>query len=383
MVRPKIFLLAFAYLSYAVRLPAQIATDPLSAAPPHPILEREAAIRAGLAWLESMQKPDGTWSDNRFPALTALPLWAFAQSDYPNREPIIRKAVAFLVACAKEDGGIYQVLPGRGGGLSTYNTAICLAALHAVQDPSLTPLLLRARRFLAAAQNLEDGPHYGGMGYDAKSDRPYADLNNTVWAIEAMRRTETLEDLRPAGDPRADLNWDALRAYLKKVQNTQDAGADNAGGFFYRVDESKAGVETNAQGAILFRSYGSMTYAGLLSLLYAAVDRQDPRVQSAYDWAVRHWTLEENPGLGQEGLYYFYHILTKALVAYGRSEIPPAGIRKEPLPWKKALTDRLLSLQKPGALPSQIYWVNDAGRWQESDPVLVTSYTVLALQMLR
>jgi len=376
-------LIGLAFLSGTLVLRAQPSEPAAPLALPSPIREREAAIHAGLAWLESVQKPDGSWSDSRFPALTALPLWAFAQSDYPNREAIIRKAVAFLASCAREDGGIYQVLPGRGGGLSTYNTAICLAALHAVRDPALTPLLLRARRFLAAAQNLEEGPHYGGMGYDAASDRPYADLNNTVWAVEAMRRTESLEDLRPAGETRADMNWEAVRAYLRKVQNTREAGPDHEGGFFYRVDESKAGTETNAQGKVIFRSYGSMTYAGLLSLIYAAVDRQDPRVQSAFDWAVRHWTLDENPGMGAEGLYYFYHILTKALAAYGRPDIPPSGNRSTPIPWKEALTDRLLALQKPGPKPGQIYWVNETGRWQESDPVLVTSYTILALQMLR
>jgi len=337
------------------------------------------AIRRGLAWLKACQKPDGSWSDARYPALTALPLWCFAQSDFPDRGPLMQKATAFILETAQEDGGFYRVLPGRGGGLSTYNTAICLAALAALNDPALTPVLLKARRFLASAQHAGDNLHRGGMGYDASSERPYSDLNNTVWAVEAMKRTEKLEDLRPAGTPRADLNWQALQDYLKRCQNSAAEGPAEAGGFRYRPEESKAGAATNQQGALVFRSYGSMTYAGMLSLIYANVDRDDPRVRTAFDWATRHWTLEENPGMGAEGHYYFFNILAKTLAAYGRSTFPVPK-QPQPLAWKTALSEKLAALQKPGPEPGQGYWVNDAGRWQEADPVLVTAYAILALQ---
>ena len=351
-------------------------------APQPPPATREEAIARGLEWLKAQQKPDGSWSDPRYPALTALPLWCFAQSEFPGREAILSKAAAFIVACAQEDGGLYRVLPGRGGGLSTYNTAIGLAALGALNDPAHAPVLLKARRFLAAAQHAGDDPNNGGMGYDAKSERPYSDLNNTVWAVEAMKRTEKWEDLRPAGTPKADLNWTALQDYLKRCQNTDAAGPDEAGGFSYRPDESKAGAATNAQGVLVFRSYGSMTYAGMLSLIYANVDRSDPRVKSAFDWSARHWTLEENPGVGSEGLYYFYNILAKTLAAYGRSEFGVKG-QEKPVAWKKALTDKLLAVQQPGPVKGQGFWINAAGRWQEADPVLVTAYSILALQYAR
>ena len=142
---------------------------------------------------------------------------------------------------------------------------------------------------------------------------------------------------------------------------------------------AKAGAATNQQGALVFRSYGSMTYAGMLSLIYANVDRDDPRVRTAFDWATRHWTLEENPGMGAEGHYYFFNILAKTLAAYGRSTFPVPE-QPQPLAWKTALAEKLTALQKPGLEPGQGYWVNDAGRWQEADPVLVTAYAILALQ---
>ncbi len=362
----------------AAPVAAAVVTAPPVAVQPQPASGAEA-IQRGLEWLQAQQKPDGSWSDASYPALTALPLWCFAQSDFKGREAIIKKALAFIESCAQEDGGIYRNLPGRGGGLSNYNTAICLAALSALNDPSLTPLLLKARRFLAAAQNSGDDINSGGMGYDAKSDRPYSDLNNTVWAVEAMRLTEKLEDLRPAGTGKADLNWDAVQKYLARCQNTAAAGPADQGGFSYRPNESKAGVETNAQGVVVFRSYGTMTYAGILSLIYANVDRSDARVKSALDWACHHWTLDENPGVGAEGQYFFYNILAKALAVSGRTELTVSG-QEKPLAWRQAVTEKLCSLQQTGPVKGQGYWINNAGRWQESDPVLVTAYVILGLQ---
>jgi squalene-hopene/tetraprenyl-beta-curcumene cyclase len=362
--------------------PAAIPGMPLPATLHTPPATGPEAVQRGLEWLKAQQKPDGSWSDERYPALTALPLWCFAQSDFPGRDEIIKKAVAFIASCAQEDGGIYRNLAGRGGGLSTYNTAICLAALGTLNDPALTPLLLKARRFLAAAQYIGDDANSGGMGYDAKSERPYSDLNNTVWAVEAMRLTEKLEDLRPAGTAKADMNWEAVQKYLTRCQNTATSGPADQGGFSYRPDESKAGLQTNAQGVVVFRSYGTMTYAGILSMIYAKVDRSDARIKSALDWAARHWTLEENPGMGAEGQYYFYNILAKALAISGRSELPVPG-KDKPIVWRQAMADKLLALQQPGPVKGQGFWINNAGRWQESDPVLVTSYVILGLQAAR
>ena len=39
--------------------------------------EAGIAIEKGLDWLRKHQNPDGSWSLNDYPALTALPLWAY------------------------------------------------------------------------------------------------------------------------------------------------------------------------------------------------------------------------------------------------------------------------------------------------------------------
>ena len=62
-----------------------------------------------------------------------------------------------------------------------------------------------------------------------------------------------------------------------------------------------------------------MTYGGLKSFLYAGVSKDDPRVKAAVDWIRRHYTLEENPGMGKAGLYYYYHTFAKAMDAWART----------------------------------------------------------------
>ena len=96
--------------------------------------EVQAAIDRGLEWLAARQREDGSWSNGMFPALTALPLQALSNSRDPRRQPAADKAVKYILSCVQPDGGIYKTVPGRkGGGLSNYNTAISMTALHATR----------------------------------------------------------------------------------------------------------------------------------------------------------------------------------------------------------------------------------------------------------
>lgn len=341
--------------------------------------EAEAAINRSLDWLAAQQKEDGSWSEASFPALTALPLWAFSMSNHPKKAGVTAKAAKFIMGNVQPDGGIYRKIPGKGGGLSNYNTALCMIALHSLNDPQYTPVVLKARKFVAAGQHFGNDIYEGGMGYDRENSRDYTDLSDSVIAYESMRLTQSAEDLRDKSEAHVDLDWAAAVRFLDRVQNKANTGTNNAGGFAYRPDESKAGTSTNKEGVVVFRSYGSMTYAGLLSLIYADVNKNDPRVQSAFEWAVKHWTLEENPGMGDQGLYYFYSVLSKALAAFGRDSIPASG--QSQVLWRDALAKKLINLQKVDSKTGHGYWVNSNNRFWEANNVLVTSYSLIALEI--
>ncbi len=348
--------------------------------------EGEAALNRGMDWLIARQNEKGHWSSPDWPALTALPVWALSLS--PRRESeAVNKGVDYLLSHAKENGAIY-VPPRedvRGGGKPNYNTAIAMVALHLSGREDARPHVMRAREYIANTQHLEGDVYFGGFGYDAETDRAYADLSNTYIAAEAMRLTEDVEDFRTEGE-RVDFNRAALADFVSRTQNRPESNnadwvsdhPDDVGGFAYHPESARGLTRVDEDGKVTFRSFGSMTYAGMLSLIYADVDRNDPRVRSAADWSVRHWTVEENPGFGQEGYYYFMNVLTKSLAAFGQDIL-----RREDgseINWRLEVINRLTSLQRIDENGNG-YWVNENNRYWEGNPDLVTAYTLIALQV--
>ena len=341
-----------------------------------------AICRAG-DWLLANQNEDGSFSNRKFPGLTAIALWglesaAAAQErsgiDASNTRAAAQKATDWILSKAQDDGGFYTPVPGRaGGGLSTYNTALCLTALSFSQrtDADFVQKILRARTFLAASQLEGDDAFAGGFGYDKSAPHRYADLNNATFAMEAMRRTQRFEDLRQADEKKADLDWGAALEFAERLHNGSDAG-DSAGGFAYSPADAKAGTEQAESGKSVLRSYGSMTYSGLLALVYCQLGPHDPRVRSTLDWASKHWTLEENPGVGDQGLYFFYDIVSRSLSVAGFDAIP--GKDGGEIKWRDELVSKMLSLQRKDGS-----FANRNGRFWENDPVLTTGYSAVTL----
>ncbi|MGA0334502.1 MAG: prenyltransferase/squalene oxidase repeat-containing protein, partial [Kiritimatiellia bacterium] len=292
--------------------------------------EGEDAVRKGLQWLESQQKPAGYWSSPEWPALTAFAVWSMALNGDTRNSEAVDKGVQYLLSNVQENGGIYvePKMEFKGGGKSNYNTAISMVALHLTGRDDVRPVVLKARNFVASGQHLGGDVYHGGFGYDASTKRVYADLSNTYIAMEGLALTDSAEDFRTEGE-KAEIDKKAAEEFISRIQNRKESNdaewvsddPENKGGFAYHPEESKAGTITADDGTVYFRSFGSMTYAGLLSLIYADVDRNDPRIKSALDWSIRHWSLESNPGMGNQGLFYFYNVLSKALAVYGQNPI--------------------------------------------------------------
>ena len=145
----------------------------------------------------------------------------------------------------------------------------------------------------------------------------------------------------------------------------------DAGGAAYNERTPQGGSATNAQGKVSLRAYGAMTYAAVLSMCSAKLDKGDPRVRQSVEWLDRNWSVDENPGMGSQGLFYFYDIMTRALDA---AKIDKVGAHE----WKKELSAKIVSLQRADGS-----WANENNRFWESDPVLCTSFALLALELCR
>ncbi len=345
--------------------------------------EAKHSMQIGCQWLANAQLPDGSWC--QYPGITGLAVTALCTSGRPEYGPKsepVRKGVAYLLKLAKPNGAIYD------RDLKNYNTAIAVLALLSTGDPAHYGVIRRARRFLIASQfdaatgYDESSSYFGGIGY-GKHHRP--DLSNTQWALEALRLSEFVERDRPEPllDPQlpkitpeeaSGLYYTRAIKFLSRCQNRRESNdqpwAGTDGGFIYRPGESKAGGEDGS-----YRSYGSMTYAGLKSFIYARVGRNDPRVQAAYKWIRQHYTLDENPGMGPQGLYYNYNTMAKALHVYGEPRLVDAnGVKHN---WREELLRKLITIQN-----GEGYWVNSNGRWWENVKELATSYALIAMGIL-
>ncbi len=354
----------------------------------------EAVAERLEAYLLSQQdQPSGGWRVNpqgvSFPAITGLVLNGLLLD--PNADqsnPAIASAARYLIGWQQPDGGIYdKVLP-------SYNTSCAISALAHIDTPEARKAVKEATEFLLGLQWQEPGetppgpgaepvdrshPYYGGVGYGQHS-RP--DASNVSFFLQA------LDDAGYEHDAPA---VQRALVFLSRVQmdgrvnDMAYADGSSQGGFIYSTGtdgdtagqgESKAGMieETLDDGTTIsrLRAYGSMTYAGFKSFAYAKLADDDVRVESARRWIAAHYTLDENPGLGMAGFYYYILVFGRAMDAWGEPVVStPEGEER----WAEDLIDRLEALQNDdGSMRS----LDD--RWMESDPVLISAYSLIALR---
>jgi len=195
--------------------------------------------------------------------------------------------------------------------------------------------------------------------------------------------------LHDAGLKPDDPAFQEALKFATRSQNLSETNdqvwAGNDGGFVYTAADngnSAAGEYVGPNGKRMLRSYGSMTYAGLKSMIYAGLSHDDSRVKAAWDWISKNFTVEENPGMsaaGPEnakgGLYYYYYTMARALEAYGQPVIiDPQNAKHD---WRVALIDAIATQQKDdGSFLGQ-------RKWMEDNPILVTAYVVQALEIAK
>lgn len=330
-------------------------------------------VAKAVNFLKARQDDKGGWSTAREPGITALAVTALLRSRRVTpAEPAVTKALAYLEQFLSPGGGLADVPHAN------YATAIAIMAFQEANtggkyDSAIKSgqVFLKGKQWDESEDKNSKDAFYGGAGYGGSNSRP--DLSNTAFFMEALRDTGL-----PADDP----GLKKALVFVSRCQNFKSEFNDqpfadkvNDGGFIYTAangGSSFAGAETNGG----LRSYAGMTYAGLKSMIHAGLTKDDPRVKAAVQYITKNYSVEENPGLGQQGLYYYYQTFAKALAMLGQPTLTDSEGKVHD--WRADLVAALATRQaKDGS------WVNPADRFLEGDPNLVTSYGLLALAYAR
>jgi len=363
----------------------------------------EQAFDRGLNWLMAKQLPSGSFPDleNKDDvAFTAMALIIIGEADplftLPGYVPAMQlkyeaetnKALAYLYKNVQANGSIMDT--GKVPSFDIYKTSLAIVALKDVlsfrsqdEQKKIEAVITIAMAYLQKSQY---GPEssdkdMGGWGYQEKGTEktPNPNLSTASYVIDALYKAGLAKDSE---------TYKRAVDFLMKLQDSTEHNTGritgNSGGFVYSPTESKAGETTTPDGQKVLKPYGSMTYAGLLSFIYAYVDKNDPRVQSAYNWIRANYTLEENPGLrtdaapnlGKQGLFYYYHTFAKALSAYGDKTITTTDNIQHL--WANELVAKLALIQSADGS-----WKNENSRWWEDMPILATSYSLMSLNLCR
>ena len=321
-------------------------------------------------FLKTRQNSDGSFLP-KFggPGVTALVVASLIRHGYQD-DPVVKKALVYLEKHVQKDGGIYDK------GLANYSTCVSLLAFkEANKEGTYNKIIANAVTFLKGLQNRDekDDASFGGVGYDGKS-RP--DLSNAHFFVES---------LIAAGVPKDDPALRDAIVFLSRCQNlpgesqklpwAAKTSEEDKGGFVYNPHaglgkDTKKNDRVTPEGGL--RSEGGMTYAGLKSFLYAGVGADDARVKAAVRWISNHYTLKENPGMKDSGLYYYYHTFAKAMEALGQDNFKDAKMVSHD--WRQELYQTLKSKQlKDGS------WINSNRAFLENMPEISTAFALMSL----
>jgi hypothetical protein len=140
--------------------------------------------------------------------------------------------------------------------------------------------------------------------------------------------------------------WLQALNYLKEEQNED-------GGFGYIKGE--------------YKSYGSMTAAGLIGLRLCGAKLTDKAVKDTLRWISNHYTWDENPHGPQKRLFYYIRALAKALHLCGLKTITDKDGKTHD--WYQEVVRKLVQEQEEDG-----FWVMDS-------ECLFTTYMLDVLQL--
>jgi squalene-hopene/tetraprenyl-beta-curcumene cyclase len=329
----------------------------------------QQTVEKGIDFLiHKGQQPDGSYGKDVGPGVAAICTTALLKHGRSPDDPAVAKSLKYLESFIHDDGGVYS----PDSPVKNYETSLAIQCFAAANvDRRYKKVLAKADKFIKTIQSGGEPSefNYGGSGYEPKKKRP--DLSNTSFLLDALQASGAGADDEAV---KRALVFVSRCQNLETEHNTTSFAAKNPDGGFYYTPAAGGVSEAGQTDEGGLRSYGSMTYAGLKSMIFAGVKADDPRVKAAVTWIKKHYTLSANPGMPKpaQGLYYYLHTFAKAMSATGLDVLEDDKGMKHP--WRHDLIVELAKRQRPDGS-----WVNSDSRFLEGNTNLVTAYALLAL----
>lgn len=332
------------------------------------------SIAKATRYLWSQQAAGGGWHSNTYgllrsgQSLTAFVLQALLEVPpeiEPARPEAAARALAFLSNHINQEGALGRADPM----LEDYPNYATALALRAFATGEKGKLLDRSLDYLRQQQFAEElgwkpeHPAYGAWGIGGPQRHP----PHTGHLDISMTR-HVLQGLSAAGTKPQDRAFARAAIFLKRCQNPD-------GGLVFStviVDANKAGRDGNQ-----YRSYGTATADGILSLLAIGVGKSDPRVEAGLAWLRTRHRTDRVPGFPEnseenwaEGMLYYY--LAASAQVFQQLEVPVAPPGKD---WRKELVEALVRRQRADGA-----WQNPNFLMKEDDPLIATTLALMALR---
>lgn len=339
---------------------------------PTPAQERDEAIRRAAEWLWAQQAEDGGWHSETYGLLrSGQALTPFVGRVLLKVPPEIRKAPSGGFLRAREF--VHRHLRSGALGRSdpeleeypNYATACAVMFLKSGERP---PLLawLRGQQFAEPLGWKPDDPPYGAWGLGGEPHKPpragHLDLSMTRHVLQA---------LAAAGVSSDDEAFRRAAVYVERCRNR-----DNGYHFSTVVlGANKAGPQGDG-----YRSYGTTTADGILSLLAMDVSKEHSSVQTALTWLIEHHRVDRVPGLpdGEPSrwreamIHYYWAASARVFDRIGVIRAPPRH------DWRREMIAAIVARQRADGS-----FKNDSVLMKENDPLIATTLALDALLSTR
>jgi len=373
------------------------------AAPQDDVAQKLTETYASAAeWILGQQDASGAWKQGQgdkataSPAFTGLIVTALGGAPKSLKEkykPAVDKGIGYLLSKINADGSVGEGPTGTF--VKTYATGIALMAFASVERTDKVANAIRGAHAYMKQNQLKEGKDAGGMGYgddQGGGRKAIANLSTTGFAAEGLHQS---------GLPQDDEFWKLVVKYVRKCQNNSETNNDpefvaelkskglvvgDDGSLYYSTvadpKAQKVGTKKVADKESI-AGYGSMTYDGIKTYLYAGLKKDAPEVKAAVDWVRKNYSVEFHPGFPFDaakrqhlrGLYHYYLVMSRALDALGENPFETFDGKKHD--WAREIAGQLVTQVKESKM-----WQNDNSAWFEGDPLLTTSYVLVTCNTL-